>query len=68
MYETVSNCFLMRFMVYNEIHNPLGAGYNPGKVKQGLRAQMHFNHSSSPGHSQIYLAAVEKNREKAWYQ
>ena len=36
MYETISNCFLMRFMVHNEIHCPLGAAYNPGKVKQGL--------------------------------
>ena len=24
--------------------------------------------ASFPDHSQIYLAAVEKNQEKAWYQ
>ena len=46
MYETVVNCFLMRFMVHNEIHSPLGAGYNSDKVKQGISAQMHFSHTS----------------------
>ena len=46
MYETVSNCFLMRFMFHNEIHSPLGAGYNPVKIKQGLRSQMHFSHTN----------------------
>ena len=33
-------------MVHNEIHSPLGAAYNPGEVKQGLRAQMDFSHTS----------------------
>ena len=32
-------------MVHDEIHSPLGAAYNPGKVKQGLRAQMDFSHT-----------------------
>ena len=33
-------------LLVNEIHGQLQAGYNPDKVRQRLRAQMHFSYTS----------------------
>ena len=60
MYESVANCFFMRFSVHNEIHNPLGADYNPGKVKQVLRAQMHLNSVSVSVKAFVNVRALRK--------
>ena len=37
---------------------------NTGRLPWWLQSGSHL----APGHSQIYLEAMEKNREKAWYQ
>ena len=40
------NCLLMIFIVYNDIPVSLEAGYSTGMVRQRLRAQIHFRHTS----------------------
>ena len=44
--NVLSCCLLMRFIAHNELNSPLRVGYNSGRVRQGLRAQMHFSHTN----------------------
>ena len=51
LYEPVmrlnaDNCLSMRFIAHNEIHGPLGASYNPERVRQRLRDPMQFSNTN----------------------
>ena len=37
-------------------------------IQVGCHGDCNLHAHLAPGHSQIYLEAMEKNREKAWYQ
>ena len=43
MCHTVSNCLLMIFIAHI---SPIGVGYNSGRVRHKIRAQMYFSHTN----------------------
>ena len=46
MHRNVPHLLLMIFIAHNDIHGSLAEGYNPGRVRERLRAQIHFSHTS----------------------
>ena len=38
--------WLMIFIAHNDIHGSLEEGYSPGRIRERLRAQIHFSHTS----------------------
>ena len=42
----VPNLLLMVFIAHNDIHGSFEEGYNPGRVGERLRAEIHFSHTS----------------------
>ena len=42
----VPNLLLMVFIAHNDIHGSLEEGYNPGRIGERLRAEIHFSHTS----------------------